>query len=348
MATVGLGVIGAGSFARGVLLPALARLPGVARVGLVAATGVSARAAAERFGFDYCATDVDALLADPAIHALVIATPHSSHAALTAAALRAGKAVLVEKPLAVTPAQLAAVEAARAEWGGRYLVGFNRRFAPLAARAREWFAGREGPLSLLMRVNAGELPAESWLRAPEEGGGRRIGEVCHFLDLAAHFAGAPITQVAAEGIGDEEVSILARLGDGSVATIQYVTGGAAALGKERIELHGGGRSFVIEDWRSGSALGPGRGKRWRGGAAGKGHAEELAAFVRAVREGTPMPIPEAEAVATTQATFALVEALRLGVPCAVPSLDAPAPATVTSEPAALLLGETRSAVRLSA
>jgi predicted dehydrogenase/threonine dehydrogenase-like Zn-dependent dehydrogenase len=317
--TVGLGMVGAGNFARGVLLPALAAVPGIERVGIVTATGVSGRAAGERFDFSYCATDFDALLADTAVQAVVIATRHSQHAAMTAAALRAGKAVLVEKPLAVSSAQLEEVEAARAEACGRYMVGFNRRFAPLTRRAREWFAGREDPVSILIRVNAGELPAESWLRAPDEGGGRRIGEVCHFLDLLSCLAGAPIAQLGAEGIGDEEVTVVARLADGSVGTIQYVTGGSLALGKERIEIHGGGKSFVIDDWRVGRALGHGRGKVWRSRCQEKGHREELAAFVAAVRAGAPMPIPEEEAVSTTLATFAVLESLQKVTWCSVGS-----------------------------
>src|SRR5207249_4618582 len=133
----------------------------------------------------------------------------------------------------------------------------------------------EGPVSILIRVNAGELPAESWLRAPDEGGGRRIGEVCHFLDLLSCLAAAPIVQLGAEGIGDEEVTVVARLADSSVGTIQYVTGGALALGKERIEIHGGGKSFVIDDWWVGRALGPGRGKVWKSRGQEKGHREEL-------------------------------------------------------------------------
>jgi len=316
---VGLGFIGAGNFARGVLLPALAGVRDVQRVGIVTATGVSARAAGEKFGFRYCATDTEALFADPAVQAVVIATRHSQHASMACAAMRAGMAVLVEKPLAVTPSQLEEVERVRRETGGRYLVGFNRRFAPLTVAAKEWFAGHGGPLSLLLRVNAGELPAESWLREAEEGGGRRIGEVCHFLDLAAHLAGAPVTEIYAEGIGDEEVSVTARVSDGSVAVIQYVTGGAGLLGKERIELHGGGKSFVIEDWRSGRGFASGKSRSFKGGS--KGHREELAAFVAAVRDGSPMPVAEEEAVGTTLATFALVEALRTGESCPVSWLD---------------------------
>jgi polar amino acid transport system substrate-binding protein len=314
---VGLAVVGAGNFARGILLPALARIPDIERVGLVTATGISGRSAGERFGFSYCATDFNLLLDDPRVHAVVIATRHSQHAAMTAAALRAGKAVLVEKPLALNAAQLAEVEAARAESGGRYLVGFNRRFAPLSLRARQWFAGRSGPLSLLIRVNAGELPPESWLREAVEGGGRRIGEVCHFLDLVSHLAGAPIAHVCAEGIGEEDVTALARLDDGSVATIQYVTGGAGALGKERIELHGDGKSFIIDDWRVGRSLGPAHGPVWKCRGQQKGHWEELVAFIAAVRDRTPMPVPEEAAVATTLATFAMLESLRRAAWCPV-------------------------------
>ncbi|MBI3445266.1 MAG: bi-domain-containing oxidoreductase, partial [Magnetospirillum sp.] len=178
-----LGVIGAGAFARTVLLPELKRLSQVELAAIATTRGMTADHARQAFGFGRACTDAAEILADPSINAVLIATRHASHADLTARALAAGKSVLVEKPLAVDRAQLGRVEAARRNSDGFFLVGFNRRFAPMSVKARQLLARHPGPKVLSLRVNAGALPPEAWLNAPEEGGGRIIGEGCHFIDL---------------------------------------------------------------------------------------------------------------------------------------------------------------------
>ncbi|HET9299274.1 MAG TPA: Gfo/Idh/MocA family oxidoreductase, partial [Candidatus Polarisedimenticolaceae bacterium] len=303
---IGVGFVGAGAFARGVLLPRFKATRAVALRRVVTAHGLTAEDARARFGFQEIGTDPTEVFSDPAIALVCIATRHDSHAALTAAALRAGKHVFVEKPLALTEAQLREVEEALAASSGLLMVGFNRRFAPMARAAREAFSGR-GPRSIVCRVNAGALPASHWTLDPEIGGGRIVGEGCHFVDLASYLAeDATLTAVDAQGIGPrrtrlEDAAIQLAFADGSVGQILYVSGGAGSLGKERVEVHGGGLSAVIDDWREGT-LHRGQ-KKTRLASPGKGHVEEVDALLAAVRAGGPSPIAADTLVSVTRATF---------------------------------------------
>jgi predicted dehydrogenase len=214
--------------------------------------------------------------------------------------------VFVEKPLALDETQLAEVEEALAASSGLLLVGFNRRFAPMAKATRAAFTGR-GPRTITCRVNAGPLPPSHWLLDPQVGGGRIVGEGCHFVDLLSFLAeDAPIVAVDARGIGArrerlEDVAIQLAFADGSVGQIVYVAGGASSLGKERLEVHGGGLSAVIDDWRTGTLH---RGsRRGRLAGPGKGHGEEIEALLAAVRAGGPPPIAPETLLAVTRATF---------------------------------------------
>jgi predicted dehydrogenase len=305
---VGVGFVGAGAFARGVLLPAFARRGDVALTRVATAHGLTAYDAQRKFGFSAIGTDAAEVLGDPAVQLVCIATRHDGHAALVSQALAAGKHVFVEKPLALDETQLAGVEAALATAPGLLLVGFNRRFAPMARAVRTAVAGR-GPLAMLCRVNAGALPAGHWLNDPAVGGGRAIGEGCHFVDLMSFMTGdAPIASVRARTLGRprevaEDFAIELSFEDGSVGQILYTARGAAGLGKERMEVHAGGVSAVIDDFRKGTIWRGGR--RTDAGPAGKGHAEEIAALIDAVRAGGPAPIPAERLLAVTRATFAV-------------------------------------------
>jgi predicted dehydrogenase/threonine dehydrogenase-like Zn-dependent dehydrogenase len=291
---LGVGFIGAGSFATDVLLPALARLD-VDLVGVATARGVNARHAAEQFGFRYAAGDAQELLDDPGVHALFIATRHDEHARLAAAALGAGKAVFVEKPLALNAAELDAVLAAT-DAGGPLMVGFNRRFAPATRFVRERLARVPGARVIAIRVNAGALPASSWVHDPAAGGGRIIGEACHFIDLALHLAGSRIRDVQAAALGaadagaalHDNVQITLRFEDGSIASIVYTAKGNPRSGKERIEVFTGGTTAVIDDFRSAVVHGE-KDSRWTG-RADKGHVEQLRSFLAAARTGRASPI----------------------------------------------------------
>jgi predicted dehydrogenase/NADPH:quinone reductase-like Zn-dependent oxidoreductase len=305
-----IGVIGAGAFARTVLLPALARIKGVRLRTIVTQRGMTAEHARRQFGFEHCATEVASVLEDPAINAVLVATRHASHAELTARALEAGKSVLVEKPLAVDAAGIARVLAARERSAGFFLVGFNRRFAPMVARARAHLANLPGPKFLLLRVNAGALPAESWINAAEEGGGRVVGELCHFVDLARVLVGCPLASVDAAAAGRDDLSVALGFADGSLATIAYTALGDTSFSKERIEAFAGGSVVTIDNFLSLTVTADGR-TRTRKASQDKGHAAELLAFVKGVGEGRA-PVDEAELVETSRATLAVLDSLREG------------------------------------
>jgi predicted dehydrogenase len=290
-------VIGAGNFATRVLLPAL-RDAGVTLRTIVSGGGTSGAVAGEKFGFERASTDVQPALADPGVDTVYVLTRHDTHAGLAVRALRAGKHVFVEKPLALSDEELDAVaEAARAS-GRLLMVGFNRRFAPLTARVREYLRGRSGPLSVIATVNAGAIPRDHWTQDPAVGGGRIVGEALHWMDLARALVGAPITGVHATPARDiagravDDVAHLAlSFADGSTAVVHYLASGAKSYPKERIECFWDGKTVEIDNWRRLRRFGvPGA---WleRGGRMDKGHAAEIAAWDAAVRNGGPSPIP---------------------------------------------------------
>jgi predicted dehydrogenase/threonine dehydrogenase-like Zn-dependent dehydrogenase len=305
--TVRLGVIGAGSYATSMLLPHLRDRADVRLVEVATATGLSAANAQRRFGFERCSTDHRGLLADEAVDAVVIATRHHAHAAMVCEALHAGKAVFVEKPLAVDPDQLQAILAAVADSGNdRLMVGFNRRFAPLLTDLKGAVGARGGPVQVRYDVNAGRLEAGSWYGQPEEGP-RLVGEGCHFVDTISWWLDQdPVAVFAAATGGDPDDTATTLLyPDGSVATVAYQTGGDPRAPKELFGATGDGQLARLHNFQ--------RTELWRGGhrqvrrsrtGIDKGQKRELDAFVRAVAEARPMPIPLASLVATTQATFA--------------------------------------------
>jgi len=322
---VGVGFIGAGSFASAVLLPAVAAEPGLALRGVCSAGGLSALTQARRHGFRYVCGDHREILDDPETHAVFIATRHDRHAALLVEALRAGKHVFLEKPLAVDAAGLDEILAYLEEVGGAgpcWTVGFNRRFAPASVAARDHFGGVDEPLAATYRFNAGDLPADHWAHDPEAGGGRVVGEACHAVDLLSYLHGSPPARVQAETAptgkalraGGDRCAITLRHADGGVSTLLYTSGGDRAAPKERVEVFGGGRVAVIDDFRRVELYAGGRRsvRRWRG--QDKGHRAEVAAFLAAVRRGGPGPIPLADLLAATRATLGALESARDGNP----------------------------------
>jgi polar amino acid transport system substrate-binding protein len=318
-----LSIVGAGNFAQGVLLPALRKQGGAHLRGVVTATGLSARSAAEKFGFSYCGTAAQDIWADVDTAAVVIATRHDAHAALVASALEAGKAVFVEKPLCLSEAELDTLVdlVRRLEVQGRNpfaMVGFNRRFAPAVQQLRSFFEKTSGSVNVLYRVNAGRVPPTSWVASAEEGGGRIVGEVCHFVDLCAFLAGDIITEVsAARSTADQdEVVVTLKMSRGSIATVAYLVDGDRAASKERIEVFGSGAIGTIDDFRRATLSSGGRTRRLgsRFGGQDKGHAAEMGAFVRAVADGSPSPVPFVAAVNSTRATFAVLRSLESGAP----------------------------------
>lgn len=284
--TPGVGLIGAGAFASGVLIPAFKQAGFERFVAVASASGLSARRLAERAGFEKAVSGADAVIEDPDVDVVVIATPHDTHAALAAQALRAGKHVFCEKPLALTMEELDDVEAAWRESGRVLFVGFNRRYSEPIKLVRDHFAPGSGPLVITYRVSAGTLPATHWYHDRRQGG-RLLGEVCHFIDTCAAIVGGPAVNVHAMGSGkdelllDNDLVVTLRYGDGSLATISYAGGGHASTEKERIDVLGRNRSAVLVDFRKVVLDGRERSSN----AQDKGHRAETEAFWRTVADG---------------------------------------------------------------
>jgi predicted dehydrogenase/threonine dehydrogenase-like Zn-dependent dehydrogenase len=315
---IGIGFIGAGNFARSILLPRFSKAKGTQLLGIATANGRSAQTTGDKFGFGYATTDTSQILRDPQIASVVIATRHGSHARLAAEALRAGKAVFLEKPLAIDSAGLAEVIAAITP-ESLLTVGFNRRFSPLASELKKAFEPG-ARLAINYRVNAGPIPADSWIHDPAEGGGRVIGEVCHFLDFVQYLTDdVPVEVFAhalagAEGALHDTVAITVKLARGSIASIDYFATGDKSFPKERVEVYGGGCVAVLDDFRELKTVRGGKSKRTKKLVQAKGYDEEVHAFLAAVRGERPMPIPPESLIATTSATFAIEESLRTGAP----------------------------------
>jgi predicted dehydrogenase/threonine dehydrogenase-like Zn-dependent dehydrogenase len=313
-----LSVIGAGNYASRVLLPAF-RAAGAQFGTLVTANGLSAAQKGEAFAFAEASTQVEAALEDSRSSAIVVATRHDSHADLVCRALEAGKHVFVEKPLAIDSSQLERVEAAVASAPGQILtVGFNRRFAPHVRKASDLLSGISAPKAIVITVNAGAIPATHWTQDPAVGGGRIIGEACHFIDLARHLTLSPIVGCDAVGFdsraGDptpeDKASLTLRFADGSFATILYLANGASSFPKERIEVFVGGRIIQIDNFRRMRLFGWPGGKSMNLWRQDKGQSACAAAFLGAIRGERTAPIPVDQLIEVARATIELDSILR--------------------------------------
>lgn len=311
-------VIGAGSFAQSVLIPEL-REAGLNLAAVATMSGLSAEAVRNRFGFR-TATSPEAILEDASISAVVIATRHADHAGLVARALRAGKAVFVEKPLAISDDDCEVVEAAYRERPNLLMVGFNRRFSPLAVALKEAFDGL--PLTMTFRVNAGGIPDESWLHDIDDGGGRILGEVCHFVDFLCYFASSPVTSVFASAMpspgkplqSSDSVSITLNFTDGSVGHILYASQGSERMPKERFEVFGGGQSGIIDDFRAGRIYQPSGDRVIKLRNQDKGHHEEVRRFASALKGKGQPPMKFQDVMHSTRVTLDVIRSLAQGSP----------------------------------
>ena len=314
---VTLGVLGAGLFANATLLPAIRKIPGIQLAGIASAGGLNAQHSARKFGFAYAASSDDEILTDPNINTVAILTRHDMHAALVLKALQAGKHVFVEKPLAITPESLEEIVQALSSANSLLLAGFNRRFAPLAVELSKFLADRREPLHMHYRVNAGCIPLNHWVHDPAQGGGRIIGEGCHFVDFLAFLAGAAPLSVSASALPDngkyhqDNVSMTFTFPDGSLGVVDYLSNGDKSFPKERLEVFCGGRVAVLDDFRSLELVHAGQ-RRLVKKAQDKGWYGEWVAFSKAIREGGEPPIPYEQLVGVTKATFAVMESLRAG------------------------------------
>lgn len=331
---VGLGVLGAGNFAQNTLLPALKAIPGVTFVGVANATGPRSRSAAEKFGFTYCSNSDDEILHDPNINTILIATRHHRHAGQALAAINAGKSVFCEKPLCLTESDLASLlramshRASFCEQTSRrtplLMAGFNRRFAPMAIQLKNFLSEIHEPVSMHYRVNAGFIPADHWANDPEQGGGRILGEVCHFVDFLCFLAGACPVEVQAQSVGNpgqysmDNIVAQLRFPNGTLGTITYMANGDKSVCKERLEIFGGGSVAMLEDFRRLELVRNGRKQISRARLEqDKGHKAEMRAFAEAVQGKIPPPISFEEIVASTLATLRLHNACQTGQPLAI-------------------------------
>lgn len=312
-----LGVIGAGNYAQAMLLPHFKGKPDVALKAVATSSGVTARKVAERSGFAVAASDPDEILKDDSINAVLIATRHHLHAKYVIAALERGKTVFVEKPLVMTRPELDQVAEVLARTKGRVQVGFNRRFAPTAQAARQFMSGA-ATQTMLYRVNAGPLPASHWLRDLQQGGGRLVGEGCHFIDFLGFLAGSLPERVQARGLGGGAVDaadswiVTLAYRNGSIGTILYTALGDGSFPKEHVETFGAGRVAVIEDYKTGLLMAGGKPQKTGGGGQDKGQAAQVAAFLDMVTKGTPPPIPVEDLLAGTAAMLGALESMRSG------------------------------------
>lgn len=338
--SIRVGLLGAGNFAVSTLLPAIKRVGGVEMIAVSAANGSHARHAAEKFGFSSCTTDEQEILNNPSINTVVTTTRHHLHARQVIAALRSGKHVFCEKPLCLNEEELgqivAAVDGQTGDGGaGKSLasasrllmVGFNRRFAPLAVRMKGFLQEVSEPLAIHCRVNAGFLPADHWLNDPQQGGGRILGEVCHFVDFLCFLTNSIPVEVETRSLpnpgrySNDNVVCSLRFADGSQGTISYLANGDKSFSKERIEVFGGGTVAVLEDFRRLEQIRGGKKRVLRSLLRqDKGHAGEWEAFVTAIKTGAESPIPLREIVSTMLATFALEESRGTGNPVVIREL----------------------------
>ena len=317
-----VGMLGAGNFATAVLLPVLKNTANVELVGLATASGASARAAGSRYGFSYCSSDDEEVLRDSQINTIVIATRHNLHAQQVTAALEAGKHVFCEKPLCVSDEELQQIShtyhrSRSADAKPLLVVGYNRRFAPLAVQMRDFLRAAGEPLVMNYRVNAGFLPATHWTQTPEEGAGRIIGEVCHFVDFLVWLSGEQATSVYASALpnggkysNDNLVAAL-EFENGSVGTVTYVANGDKSFPKERVEAFSGGCVATLDDYRTLTTLRAGRQQTFRSRLRqDKGHAGEWKEFAKAICSGSPAPISFNEIVNVSRACLRMLDSLR--------------------------------------
>ncbi|MBL8510737.1 MAG: bi-domain-containing oxidoreductase, partial [Betaproteobacteria bacterium] len=305
-------IVGSGNYATGVLIPAF-KEAGAHMASVASRAGVSGVHAGKKYGFDETTTDTDKLFTDPNVDALVITTRHNSHARFVLQALEAGKHLFVEKPLCLTLSELEEIEAAHArlEEQGKaplVMVGFNRRFAPQIQKIKSLLTGVSGPKSFVMTVNAGAIPADHWAQDMEVGGGRIIGEGCHFIDLLRYLAGSPIvahSRMAMDTATGDTVSLQLGFADGSIGTVHYFANGCKAFPKERLEVFAAGRVLQMDNFRKLTGFAWPGFKDMNLWSQDKGQKPCAAAFVKAIADGGVAPIPFAQIVEASRVSILL-------------------------------------------
>jgi len=306
-------------FTKNILLPALKQVRNLRLVGVATTTGVTAQHIAKKFGFAYATTDYREILGDPGIGSVLITTRHNLHGRLVLEALAAGKHVFVEKPLCLTEAELQVIISAYD--GTRLLmVGFNRRFAPLAQEVKKFLAGRRTPLVMSYRVNAGYIPPDSWVHDPEVGGGRLLGEVCHFIDFLHYLSGSPAVQVSAVALSgalgqyrrDDNFMLSLTFQDGSLGNIIYTAKGTKSFSRERLEVFAEESVAVIEDFRRGLLVQGGRSRSLKKLSMDLGYRGEMEFFSQNVQKGSDYDKVCKQYIASSEATLKAALSLTTG------------------------------------
>ena len=344
LSSVTVGFIGAGSYAQSHLLPNISKGSEVLLKGVMTASGTGSRSVAERFGFEFCTGNENDILKNEEINTVFIATRHDSHAEYVLKALKAGNNVFVEKPLCLTDDELQKIILATdthrhtqtfssvdlaaetvptdslqtttfSSGAPLLMVGYNRRFSPFAKIIKEKFG--ESPMAMTYRVNAGAISSDSWIQDPDFGGGRIIGEVCHFIDFLTYMSGSLPTSVHANVLNDpnhlnDTLTVSLNYENGSISTIAYFANGDKGLPKERVEVFAHGCTAVLDDFKSLTIYAGGKRKKKKLLSQNKGQKNEIAAFIGAIRSAKESPIPLAEILNTSSVTFAILESIRTG------------------------------------
>lgn len=319
---IGIGVVGAGNFARLTMLPAIQKCRKIAFRTIVSARGITAQSLGKEFGFSSITTDESSMLNDQDIDSVFLLTRPNLHASQTIAALRAGKNVFVEKPLAISIQEIKEIEQSLLDLKKPriLMVGFNRRFSKACCKVHDFFKDVTEPLTVSFRFNAGSIPVDSWVQNENVSGGRIIGEACHAIDTVTFLTGSPPVRVFAESIGgpsapaitDDQCFITIRHANGSISSIAYLAGGDRSMPKERIEALGGGKMAVIDDFREVTLASGGKVRKYK--TSGKGHVEEVKAFVDTLRSGENPPIEWKDLRSVSLASILAVQSIREGIP----------------------------------
>lgn len=318
---VNVGVIGAGNFAVGTLLPILSKISSANLKAIASATGLTAKTVGKKYGFECCTSDYRRILEDPDIDCVMIVTRNNLHAPLTIEALESGKDVFVEKPLAISLEELRAVVEAWKRTGGRVMVGFNRRFSPFAITLKEFFANRSQPMVATYRVNAGFLPRNHWVHDLQEGGGRIVAEACHFVDFLQYIIGYKPKKVYAQTVSGDRQDVInsdnvlmnIEFEDGSIGSVAYIANGDRSFSKERVEVFCENSVGVIDDFRQLYLTSGGKARRWRTWVGqDKGHRSELETFIEAISKGKEILTDFEESVRSTFCTIKALESITKG------------------------------------
>jgi len=312
---INIGLIGAGNFAQSTILPILKNFKDINLEGVLTSKSHLAQNIAKKFGINRCFSEADSILTDKSINTIIIVTRHDLHAHFVIEGLRNKENIYVEKPLAMNISELKEIIKVHNEIKKDIFVGFNRRFSPHIEKCKEFFIKRKSPMFIIYRINAGFIPADHWIQSNVEGGGRIIGEVCHFVDLCQFLCQLKFKSIFAQNIGNDKlrdnITITIKFDDGSIANVNYLSNGDKSYSKERIEIFCQDSIAIIDDFRKLELIREGRRKVYKS-AQNKGHQKQLELWIKNIKENEPIPVPFIESVNSTIATFMIHESLNKG------------------------------------